>query len=194
MKKFKLAGFVFPLAFAINQAMCVGFIEYSDIGVEDPPESSHARPNSIGIKDIVNEHVLLEEENNIKGINLAANVLSSKGIQFLVNTIINPDYGSRFKNFHYLNLLANPVGIEVLDVCTPLLKRGTFKFLDLCETDALESANFFQILEEKYGDFSHKVIFIPQRYLRQFRRTSQIKNKEKIYNSHLQYYKLKIWE
>ncbi len=69
MKKFKLAGFVFPLTFAINQAMCVGFIEYSDIGVEDPPESRHARPNSISIKDIVNEHELLEEEHSIKGMN-----------------------------------------------------------------------------------------------------------------------------
>ena len=93
-----------------------------------------------------------------------------------------------FKNLKYINLTANPVDVGVLEACKPLLKRKNFKFLDLCRTPASEATEFSHGLDVDLKGVSHKIIYVPLRYLNQF------KDRQETYQPHKTYHDLDLWE
>ena len=188
MKKMIALGLVLPLFFTINEASANSFIEYPGLGVEDPPKAGLRIKGHLNIKDIVEQHILQESEIEIEGINLRANRLTTEGVRYLINVITSPEHAERFKNLEYINLTANPVDIEVLKACKPLLKRKNFKFLDLCRTSASEAPDFSHELETELKGVSHKIIYIPLRHLNQF------KDRKETYKPHKTYHDLNLWE
>jgi len=185
----------FSLLLCIPEGMCGRLVQYENAGIADPHEDSspYAKKNgvTITIKDVIQEDLLLDGDNP-EGINLAANILTSKGVRELINTITNNRYTQKFSQLKYLKLLSNPVDETVLEVCRPLLERSNFEFLDLCETRAIANPKFSSLLQNEFKDVASKVIFIPFRYLDHFKYNPD-EIDPKILDQHKKYYKLKIW-
>ncbi|MBY0292239.1 MAG: hypothetical protein K2W92_03005 [Alphaproteobacteria bacterium] len=188
MKKKIAIGLVIPLLFSIKEGSCNYMIEYPDFGVEDPPKIGRRVEGHLNIREIVEDDILKSGQKNIRGINLRANSLTTEGIRYLVNIITNPAYEDWFNNLKYINLTANPVDLDVLEVCRPLLERKEFKYLDICRTTASEATTLNQTLESKFPSISSKIIYIPLRHLNHF------KAEKEIYSVHKAYHELNLWD
>ncbi|MBY0293200.1 MAG: hypothetical protein K2W92_07940 [Alphaproteobacteria bacterium] len=159
MKKTVVLALALFLLFSMDEGNCGYFIEYPDFGVEDPPKTERKQKGHLYIEDIVEEDMLRGP--NIEGINLRANRLTTEGMRYLVAIITSPENAERFKNLKYINLTANPVDVNVFEVCRPLLERETFKFLDIRRTPASETSVFFYTLESTFPEVWRKIIYIP---------------------------------
>ncbi len=188
MKKIVALSFILPLLFSIEEGKCNSMIEYPDLGVEDPPKIGRRIDGHLNIREIVEDDILANGKKNIVGINLRANSLTTEGVRYLVSVITNPEHAERFKNLKYINLTANPVDLEVLEVCRPLLEKREFRYLDIRRTPASEATAFYQTLESRFPEISSKVIYIPPRYL------SHFKDRKEIFTVHKAYHDLNLWE
>ena len=186
MKKTVVLVLALIFLFNMDEGSCGYFIEYPGFGVEDPPKTRRkGQKGHLSIEDIVVEDMLRGP--NIEGINLRANRLTTEGIHYLVGIITSPEHADRFKNLKYINLTANPVDVNVFEVCRPLLERETFKFLDIRRTPASETSVFFYTLETTFPEVWRKIMYIPPMYL------SQFKDKKEIYRIHKAYHDLDLW-
>lgn len=186
MKKIKILGLALPLLFSIKEGVCVHMIEYSDFGVEDPPRIKQQHSGSLNLKVIVEEDILQREGSDIEGINLSANHLTNEGVRYLVDVLTDSKHAHHFKNLKYLNLLANPVDLDILNICKPLLEKKRFQFLDLRHTHVMETAGFSYALENEFKAVAHKIIYISPRDLNNF------KTNKDIYFSHKKYFDLNL--
>lgn len=186
MKKKVILTLALFLLFSMDKGSCGYFIEYPALGVEDPPKTRRKEQKGpLSIEDIVEEDML--KGPNIEGINLRANRLTTEGIRYLMGIITSPEHADRFKDLKYINLTANPVDVNVFEVCRSLLERETFKFLDIRRTPASETSVFFYTLESTFPEVWRKIIYIPPMYL------SHFKDKKEIYRIHKAYHDLDLW-
>lgn len=188
MKKLQLLTLSLSFLTSIDAALCGRLEQFVGLGIVDAPQSKRANgPSTLTIKNILDED-LLATKDKYEGINLASNRLSVEGVKEFVKNITKTKYASNFGHMRYLNLTANPVGIEILEACGSLLKNSEFEFLDIRETPAVKDPNFLNFLQtDEYETIVHKIIFISRQDLEHF------KDNPNIYNSHKRYFSLNIW-